>query len=42
MPCLGCMYEADDNMGGPDDENGICMSCENGDMYNAGTYGGVY
>ncbi len=32
--CLGCLYEVDDNLGGPDMDRGVCISCDKGDMYN--------
>jgi len=35
------MYEDDNIWGGPDPNNGICMGCNEGNMYNPGAYGGV-
>jgi len=36
------MHEIEDTLGGPDPDSGVCMSCEGGDMYNTGIYGGTY
>jgi len=40
--CLGCLYELDDNIGGRDMDSGVCISCENNDMYNDGNFEGRF
>ena len=42
VACLGCIHEVNDNFGGPDPDNNVCVSCEQGDMYNTGIYAGMY
>ena len=40
--CFNCIHEnMDTPNGGPDlENNGVCMGCEGGDMYDDGMYGG--